>query len=288
MLKREHPEKDGCPSIKHVLYGGNPIDRLSNEERENKPYYPQVSWTGAPARENSFSSPSAMDQALNYCGRICNELSTVDPAGPGQAAPTLTPCPHGVICGDTTCCPPLICSDAEGRKSCKLPDQPRPTSTPAQKPSVVSCTINPDGTKVCVESPEESVPTLPGEPESCEKQDRKTCAASAGTSPWCCEQDEACGSSIGTCNPAQAEPPRSPCSVTYSCRYTDGSIGRGTVTCSDHATLVSGHWGSMDCRNYSKSFSPHCSSGENPPSGPGNNPPDVKAHMPDNIKQPFQ
>lgn len=59
--------------------------------------------------------------------------------------------------------------------------------------------------------------------------------------------------------PPQPPPPTTPCTVTYSCRYPDGSRGSGTVTCSPNASVVTGHFGTLNCLTCAYTPSSNCS-----------------------------
>ncbi len=183
-----------------------------------------------------------------------------DPDAPTKPQPT---CPSG----KTAKWNPPVCDKQAGTChsgywECVSAEQPEP---PIEQPS----------------QPRENQPVHlppPAPPQTCEGQGKKTC--SKGDAKWCCERSESCGTNVYDCRPAAPDlpatppsPPSGPCSVTYSCRYTDDSTGSGTVTCSPQATSVSGHWGSMDCKTCKTSFNPHCGIGTTRRSGPKGNPP---------------
>jgi hypothetical protein len=132
-----------------------------------------------------------------------------------------------------------------------------PTQSPATQPPPASPqhpTANPPAvtTPSCLD------------PKDCGKN-KVCCAPLVCTDPdlGTCGQGSTAPS--GSLTPAPNQAIGSRCSITYSCRYNDGSIGRGTVTCSDNVTSVSGHWGSMDCKNCTKSLSNYCLEGGTAP-----------------------
>jgi hypothetical protein len=218
-------------------------------------------------------------------GKVCSDCNLQRPNRQlppvNQPPPSVSPCPGRIECGqDHYCCPPNDFCVNPTTKQCGRKPSPGPAPSPPTDPSEPSddagCITLPDGTRVCLAPPVAS--QAPVTPKSCEEKGKQTC--SKGDAKWCCERSDSCGTNVDDCRPAApdlpATPPTAPsgpCSVTYSCRYTDGSTGSGTVTCSPQATSVNGHWGTMDCKTCATSFNPHCGSGTTPPSAPPGNPP---------------
>lgn len=229
-----------------------------------------------------------------YCTTEWVTKCMPDPSSPPQPPnpqppqpPAGNPCPGPgatQLCGSLTtgynCCNPATqqCITQNGIGFCqdKQPPPPPPPSGPScdaasqqtcgQGAGAWCCDIREfcgSAKGVCNTSPQPPPPL-------CEPSYQQTCGQGART--WCCSLTESCGSAYGQCtiDPPQ---PSGPCSATYSCRYTDGSTGSGTITCPPQANSVSGHWGSMDCKTCVTRFAPNCASGTTPPSGPPANPP---------------
>ncbi len=197
-------------------------------------YYPQVSWPAGGPKEGG------MGEAQAYCQQKCKSTPpTTDPSTPPTTDPSTPPQPPKPGSGS--------CSNGAKADPCGY-DNVCCAPLVCENPQLKKCKLP---------TPPPPPPTSP--PAG---QDPGTCYVDANGVLVC---------SPNTTNPS--EPPVGSCKKTYSCRYADGSTGRGEITCSPGTSSVSGHWGSLDCKSCTPRWATGCGEGSTPPSGPPVNPP---------------